>query len=448
MTRLVWMVVLAACGGTAELHYDLKTKDTAETGPATFEDVADLKPSTDVTGPPGEYGDFIRSAVVNQNEPAKVKLVVGGNVPTGNSGHLDVTLAFDVLWWELPNTTKAHATVTISIDYKHTSPADVGKQVGEMAKHYLDSRRPKHPAIPVLAGPATAVAVGKTIACSLHGDGSVHCWGFQVDPIVGPVPSKTTIAKAVEIAASDGQVCARLEGGEVKCLGSHQADEKKHAVASVCGLDKPTKLALGSHTGCAIVEAGKVRCWNTDVLDSKEPKCGHASTEIAGVANATAISVGFGNACALAAGKAMCWPEGETKATATKLPAGVDVFVGFSPCVVNAAGKITCEKDNDLVPTLPPGSRIAADMLYGCAITPTAQQVCWGKSTFGLFGDGSKDTKDPVPVLDNVISASMAISGTCSVTKDGAVLCFGNNANGAPTGLPATTNKFTKLAIY
>lgn len=215
MKHLV-LLALAACGGTAELKYDLKTKDVAESGPAHFDDVADVKPSADITGPAGEYFDFICSAVINQNEPAKVKLVVGGGVPSGSSGHINVTLDFDVLWWELPNTTHAKGTVTVAIDYKHTSPADVGRQVGEMAKHYLDSRRPKHAAVPVLAGPATQVAVGGTIACSLHEDGSVHCWGQQADPIVGPVPSKTTITKAVEVAASTHQACARLEGGEVK----------------------------------------------------------------------------------------------------------------------------------------------------------------------------------------------------------------------------------------
>jgi hypothetical protein len=34
------------------------------------------------------------------------------------------------------------------------------------------------------------------------------------------------------------------------------------------------------------------------------------------------------------------------------------------------------------------------------------------------------------------------------VTKDGAVMCFANNAGGVPTGLPTTTNKFGKLTIY
>ena len=33
-------------------------------------------------------------------------------------------------------------------------------------------------------------------------------------------------------------------------------------------------------------------------------------------------------------------------------------------------------------------------------------------------------------------------------TRDGAVMCFGNNAGGVPTGLPETIDKFGKLTIY
>ena len=449
MKHLAW-IVLAACGGPAELTYDVKTKDTVTETTASFADVATPTPRVDVTGPAGDYTDFIRAAVTNKNEAGVVKLVVGGDAPSGKSGHLTVKLTFDVLWWNLPNSTKASADVTVVVDYKHMTPAEVGRKVGDIAVHYLDSRRPKHPGVPPAAGPATAVAMGKSIACSLHADTSVHCWGQQIDPLVGEVPSKTTITKAVEIATNDSSVCARLDTGEVKCLGRLDPDVKKHAVASVCGLDKPTKLALGVATGCAIVDGGKVRCWDTGKLDSREPKCGHASTEIDGVANATALAVNFGGACALAGGKALCWKLDETKATPAKLPAGVDVGVGFDPCVVEASGAITCATDPKkgpglTMPKVEPGTKVVLDPMYGCEITAAGQELCWGVNSFGLMGD-DHEPKVPVAVLDNVISTSLGIAGMCSVTKDGAVWCAGKRE--APLGLAEAKTKLTKLVIY
>jgi len=441
-------IVLAACGGTAELKYDVKTKDTVTETTASFQDVAVPTPHVQVTGPTGEYTDFIRAAITNKNEAGNVQLVVGGDAPSGTSGHLDIKLGFEVLWWNLPNTTKATADVTVALDYKHMSAAEVGRNVGEIAVHYLDSRRPKHAAVPTVAGPAIAVAVGKSIACSLHADTSVHCWGQQLDPLVGEVPSKTTITKAVEIAANDYSACARLDTGEVKCLGRLDPEVKKNAVASVCGLEKPTKLALGVATGCAIVDGGKVRCWNTSKLDSLEAKCGHASTEIAGIANATALAVNFGGACALVGGKASCWKLGETKATPAKLPAGVDVAMGFDPCVVDTSGAITCASKPGSGLTMPKvdaGTKVIIDPMYGCEITAAGQELCWGVNSFGLMGD-DHEPKTPVPVLDNVISTSLGIASSCSVTKDGAVWCAGRRE--APLGLAEATPKLTKLVLY
>jgi hypothetical protein len=458
MNRIACAVILiAACDNTASLKYEIKTTDEASTGTAAFADVANAKPSVDVKGTAGDYVDAIRAAVVAQKEPAQVSVIIGGNEPQKKSGHLDISLEVNALWWALPDTTKAHATLAVKLDYKATSPADVGKQVGEVVVHYLDSRRPKHAALPSLAPPAIAVAVGKTIACSLHGDKSVHCWGDQLEPLVGDVPSKTPIANAVEIAAGDDSMCARLESGDVKCLGKIDSIEqsKPHAVAKVCDLVKPIKLAVGEDSACAIVDGGKVRCWNPNVLDSVEPSCAYKSVEVKGIVGATTIASGYRGLCALVAGKAICWQtRDDTAIKSTKL-SGVDAFYGFDPCVIDAAGQFSCEKKGAGTTTsaqkLPPGSKVALEAMYGCAITPTSQLLCFGAIPDGLFGLAAPAQKTnvfpPTPVLDNAISVGVAIDTACAVTKAGAVMCA-SEATSTDPGLAASSPKLTKLAIY
>lgn len=446
------MLVLVACGGGGEssITYDVKTKDQISTGPANFEQIADVKPSVDVVGPAPAYTDAVKAVIVAKKEAAKIKVDLGQALPSGGSGDLEATIAIDVAWWELPNITAGHADLKLTLHYRNSDVAAIGKQVGEVVEHYLDGRRPKKAAVPVAAGPAKAIAVGQSLSCSLHADSSVHCWGLQIDPLVADIPSATPITKAVEIAAGDRTMCARLDGGDVKCLGIHgDMKEKKHTVAKVCGLDAPTKLALGAkHSACAIVKDGKVRCWNAEALDAREASCAHASKEIEGVTGATAIALGEGGGCALAGGKAMCWKEDESKATAAALPAGTDVAVGFDPCVLEASGQVTCVAEKGKPPKNPiakiaPGSKIAIEALYGCGLAD-GKLACWG--TVGAAQGGSGAEMDPSkPQLEDVAAFGASIGATCAVKRDGSVWCRGK---GASTGLRSPSTDWKQVVIY
>jgi alpha-tubulin suppressor-like RCC1 family protein len=74
---------------------------------------------------------------------------------------------------------------------------------------------------------ATHVDVGYLFACSLINDGSVRCWGYGVDGVLGDGASVARataepvdgIAGATQVSAGGFHACALVTGGQVQCWG-------------------------------------------------------------------------------------------------------------------------------------------------------------------------------------------------------------------------------------
>jgi alpha-tubulin suppressor-like RCC1 family protein len=81
---------------------------------------------------------------------------------------------------------------------------------------------------------AVQIATGQSQSCALLQDGSVQCWGNDLDGELGdgsggglsfmvltPVPVRNLASTVVEIAsqASSSTTCARLDSGTVQCWG-------------------------------------------------------------------------------------------------------------------------------------------------------------------------------------------------------------------------------------
>ena len=259
----------------------------------------------------------------------------------------------------------------------------MGKAIGELLANRLKDSLPKNAAVPVPAPPARSVTVGTTIACSLHEDKSVHCWGWQVDPLVGPVPSKTPLSDVVEIAAGSRVVCARLASGGIECLGKdrQEASTKPYVVGSVCGIAKASKLAMNSETGCALVEGGKVRCWSVEQRNPQDQPCAYPSSEIGGVHHASALSLGSTALCALVGGKVLCWGDN----TASQL--------GQPPIAGDNRSRTPLE-----VPAIGDAVEVSAGDDFTCVLR-RAGVSCWGRNDSAQLGTASvAESAIPIPV--------------------------------------------------
>jgi len=127
---------------------------------------------------------------------------------------------------------------------------------------------------------ALAVSVFDGHACVLRAGGKVSCWGnnrygelgvpASSGPLANPVEVPDLGASARSVAAGDGYTCALLEGGTVKCWGTHANGQlgtglapitATPATGRVIGISDATAIGAGKTAACAALQGGYVQCW-------------------------------------------------------------------------------------------------------------------------------------------------------------------------------------------
>lgn len=138
-----------------------------------------------------------------------------------------------------------------------------------------------------------AVVAGELFTCALLDDATVKCWGSNTSGQLGlgdttarPSPSATVAlgagVAAVELAAGQSHVCARLNTGVLKCWGANDAGQlglgdtnARGDTAGEMGDNLPqvdlggrmaTQLtAFGNHT-CVLLDDSTVKCWGANTV--------------------------------------------------------------------------------------------------------------------------------------------------------------------------------------
>jgi hypothetical protein len=175
----------------------------------------------------------------------------------------------------------------------------------------LSCRGPDCPWGPVqvsgLSGVTAITAKGSGFTCAVVGDGSVECWGDGV----GTSPSSTApqLVLFPELAVRPGALDV---GYDITCAIA-QDDRSVRCWNGVPALGREPLLVSGLRSsvvqvgtrwayGCALLSDGSVACWDWEASPGATP------VTVSGVADAVAISVGYGHACALTqAGGVSCW---------------------------------------------------------------------------------------------------------------------------------------------
>jgi len=217
---------------------------------------------------------------------------------------------------------------------------------------------------------------------------------------------------------------------------------------------------------------GIVTCWgwNTDgQLGDGTTKT--ASTPVAVTdldSGVKAVSAGFRNTCAItAAGGAVCWGNNDsgqvgdgskTQSLTPKKVVGLDSGIvaisvgGWHACALNTEGGVKCwggasygtigNGFNDFgipFPTQVFGlelgvAAIAAGYEHTCALTKAGAVLCWGRNAEGQLGDKTTVNKNvPTPVVgleSGIVAITAGYDHSCAVTTSGAVRCWGYNAYG------------------
>ncbi len=289
------------------------------------------------------------------------------------------------------------------------------------------------------------------------------------------------------LALGDGQSCAVLLGGELRCWGARpktDADGVRSGEPSVSGmvvfsLPAVTDVDLAEEHGCAVVE-GRIFCWGNPengrlgVDDSSQtgPVEVLAATESGA---AESVAIGRRHSCALERGRVRCWgdnSEGQLgrstsgdalppESAASALRDAVALDAGdYHTCVQPAWGLLSCWGSNefgqiaaalDVAASSEPHElpfyalEFALGGSHTCAINTLGEVLCWGNNALGQLGrppepGAAQETQlSPTPLrvaMDGKVDwmkATHIAAGwahSCAILADGTVACWGDNREG------------------
>jgi hypothetical protein len=261
---------------------------------------------------------------------------------------------------------------------------------------------------------AIDVSVGYSHSCAVLANGRVKCWGENQYGEIGdgkmwdgnpdnvltdlsPVFVKG-IRNARAVAVGDGDSCALLSDGSIKCWGDNQMGQLGVSNAEMW-------VALEKMLPHHVSHAAVLRAARTANLHPKAVKGIDATiirairtvtlrpTAVTGIHSAIAISMGDYHACALISGGSIeCWGQagdwikgfkvvgalGDGKASHGHVSvAGGDPKHGysydFSPIPVRAKG-------------ISDATAVSAGAVHTCAVLRSGAVECWGGNNYGQLG--------------------------------------------------------------
>ncbi|MGQ0845227.1 MAG: RCC1 domain-containing protein [Sporichthyaceae bacterium] len=311
---------------------------------------------------------------------------------------------------------------------------------------------------------AKAVANG----CAIASDGLARCWGAgprgdgQDGYAFAPVtPNAPDGHRYRSIVVGDGNVCAITIADAADCWGSSSGNQIGDASAGFGEIREPktipqlasgvSALSLGNGHTCALVK-GALNCWGGNgygQLGTGKRTQLLAPAVVPGLATGVvATAAGNGASCAISRAAALlCWGDSEFK------------FVG------SAAGSTALKPApvRAVRPVVPaPSSRsdlasISTGRDHSCGVTRAGAALCWGANAEAQLGDGTLTASStPVPVRglgSGVVEVSAGDRYSCAVLEDGSARCWGANqygelGNGRPHGslTPSRVANLTDVA--
>ena len=261
---------------------------------------------------------------------------------------------------------------------------------------------------------------------------------------------------ATEITAGNGQACAILENGHVRCWGygingqlgygntNNIGDDESPASVGTVNLG-PGRTAIAISAGdahtCAILDTHQVRCWgngadgrlgygNTATIGDDETPDAAGPVNLGPGRKAMAIAAGGMHTCViLDTGKVLCWGS----ASFGQLGYGNTNSIGDDEAAATA-GTVD----------LGPGhiaTAIAAGRTHTCAIIDTGAVRCWGNGSSGQLGYGNTanigddETLADIPTVSlgpgrTAVAITAGGAHSCAALDDGEVRCWGDGSQG------------------
>lgn len=319
------------------------------------------------------------------------------------------------------------------------------------------------------AGRIIDLAMNRGGACALHGSGNVYCWGgayHEFQQIAGqyganvfaPVEQPTLVegvSGAVDIAAGEEHICARLVDGQITCWGSNYAGQLGnggapqyiypwHSPVQVTAYTgAASAVSAGGYHTCAVRPDGRVFCWGANGYG--QVGAGFVSHVITQAVDAsaslpnvtfTAVSAGRQHTCALTAdGAVYCWGRNQAGQLGNGALAHSNV-----PALVSGLDGVQARV-----------LAIASGEYQTCALLTDGSVRCWGQNGAGQLGNGhfGGSYATPAPVVGlagRAVSLAAGDDHMCAVIEGGAAQCWGLNSHGQ-LGNGSATHSNTPVTV-
>lgn len=293
------------------------------------------------------------------------------------------------------------------------------------------------------------ISAGSRHTCAVKHDASVLCWGDNGSGQLGIGLGATTqlVPKTIiglngfiEVAAGNNHSCAVRGDGTVSCWGDDLngqigAPWNGHSVPpTIPGITRAVQIVVGEQFTCVRLAQGTITCWGANDKrqrgDAPPHGVGDSQSTTAGVIGALELSANVGeHNCARVAGDTLCWGydfEGQ-------LGDGTTAYSKPPVSVIDGAHV----------------AQISAGSAFTCGVWLDGSVQCWGGYGFhGVLGDGYADHASPA-VVPGVAGAVFVAAGdwhTCALLRDGSVWCWGDN-NLGQLGDGTTTRRFAAAPV-
>jgi alpha-tubulin suppressor-like RCC1 family protein len=292
----------------------------------------------------------------------------------------------------------------------------------------------------------------------------------------GTPPSGAVVVSSNSLASN---WCAVTKAGDVECWGNNENGElgdgtttRRASPVKVVGLKEPmASVSVGTGTVCALARSGAAYCWGIgidgELGDGNTTAFSSTPVRVTGLeSGVTAISAGWNVACAVQAGKALCWGDemtymlGSVRTTNALVPTlvpGLDsgvteISVGIDAACAVQAGAVHCwggfggrgdlgngTTTGSLTPVAVRGLTDGVEVVtvggyFACALEKGGRVLCWGDGTHGALGDGQLAVSPTAVQVQGLTSGVLQVSAgavsACAIEAGGTVACWGNGTDG------------------